>query len=142
MEFDQLAPERCAERIIEVRERLIQQQDARLPGHRPAQRHALAFASREPGGPSIQQPAHAQHRGDGMHAPAALSAGDPPGPEPERQVLEDAEVGIERRVLKDHGHVAPVRWDTGHVPPPDPDRPGVGRLQPRDQAQERRLAGA
>ena len=80
MELDQLAPQRCAERIIEVRERLIQQQDARLANHRPAQRHALAFASREPGGPSIQQPAHAQHLGDGMHARCGAQRGRPPGP--------------------------------------------------------------
>ena len=77
MELDQLAPERCAERIIEVRERLIQQQDARLTNHRPAQRHALAFASREPGGPSIEQPSHAQHLGNGMHAPAAPARATP-----------------------------------------------------------------
>ena len=79
MELDQLAPQHHAEWIIEVRKRLIQKQHARFMNDRPAQHLALTFASREPRGPPIHQPADPEHVGDGMHSAAAFSAGDPVG---------------------------------------------------------------
>ena len=45
-------------------------------------------------------------------------------------------------VLEDEADAALLRHDAGHVPIADQDASRVGRLEPRDDAQQRRLAAA
>src|SRR5204862_4602479 len=64
----------------------------------------------------------------------------------EGHVRLDRQVREERVVLEDHPDLPLVWWDkgarAGHLDPADRQRARVGPLEPRDQAQEGRLAAA
>ena len=51
-------------------------------------------------------------------------------------------MGIQRVALEDHGDVALARLELVHAPPADGDLTLGDRLEPRDHAQQRRLAAA
>ena len=57
----------------------------------------------------------------------------------EGHVVADRQMFERRVVLEDEADAAPLRRHTGDVFPVDGDRSGVGLIQPRDRAQERRL---
>ncbi len=140
VELYELSPERCAERVIEIRERLVQEQDGGFSGYRAAQRNPLPLAAGKLGGAAVQQLVDAEYPGHGMDPLAPLAAHDAPGLESKTQVVEDAEVRIKRGVLEDHGHIAAVRGDAAHVMAADQDCTRVWRFEPGDQPQERGLA--
>ncbi len=64
----------------------------------------------------------------------------PSGAEPERQVLEDVQVRIERQVLEDHRDISVAGREPIGPHASDPEAPRIRRLQPGDQPQERALA--
>src|SRR5262249_15363058 len=66
----------------------------------------------------------------------------PPHPEPEGDVLEDAQMPEERVVLEDEADVPFADGRAGHVLVRVEDRARVRALQAHDDAEERRLAAA
>src|SRR5262249_16881974 len=73
---------------------------------------------------------------------ADLRTADAPGAQAEGEVLENAQVRIQGRLLEDHRYVALARGHAVDAPARDPDLAIRRRLQPRHQPQERALAGA
>src|SRR5262249_52366597 len=141
VELYHLITKRRAERLIETGERLVQEQDPRSPDHRPTECDSLALTPRELRGPAFEHPLDPQQF---PHFGASLTAfgwGPAPGLDRERQVIKHAEMGINGRVLKHHGHISAVGWGSFYIASANPDRPRVGGFQPRDQPQERGLAG-
>ena len=61
--------------------------------------------------------------------------------EAERDVIEDAEMGKEREALKDEADAAPVGLDREQRAAIDQDIAAVGRLEAREDPDQRRLAG-
>ena len=146
---------------IEVRERLVEQEDRRVAHDRPADRDALALAAGEFTRHAVQQ---------GLQPQQVRGAVDPPGDpfglrpvqravgrteqcthaaavrtaalEPEGHVPPHRHVRVEGVVLEDHGDVAVARRDVVHDPPADGHRALADLLEPRDHAQRGALAAA
>ena len=87
-------------------EALVQEQQGRFGGDVPGERHPLGLAAGEhawAGGGELGEPDALQPLGC---PPPCFGAGDMAGPQPERDVFEDAEVGEEQVVLEHHADVA------------------------------------
>jgi hypothetical protein len=124
---------------VEVGQRLVEQERARLAYEGAADRHALALAARQRGGLArheLLKPEHPPHLG---HAAVDLLARRAALAQPERQVLAHGHVRIERIALEDHRDVAVGRVGGGDVLPADGHRARGHLLQARDDAQQRRL---
>ena len=80
MQREQLTAKRGAEGVIQVRERLIQEQDTGFPRHGPAQRDPLALATGKFLWPPVQEPPQTEHFGDFTSAAAALGRDPSPWP--------------------------------------------------------------
>ena len=131
---------------VEIRQRLVQQQDRGLHHQAPGQRHPLLLAAAqlariarvEPG--QVDQLQHARDPG------ANLRARDAPHIQAEGDVVVHALVGPHRVVLEHHPHAAPLgrhhAGRRGERDRADPDGALVGRHEPGDQAEQRRLAAA
>lgn len=95
------------ERRVEVRERLVQQEELRLFDDRPADGDPLPLAARQLRRLSVQLRFDLQHPGGLQHAPADLSLGDAGVAQTKGHVVAHRHVRVERIVLEDHGD-APV----------------------------------
>ena len=129
---------------IEGAERLVEQQHFRLDGERPGQRDALPLAAGQLRRTTVGHEIELDELEQVADAPVDLGAGRPPvaGPDPqaERDVLEHRHV-TEERVMLEHEADAPI----AHVAIRgvlvfEQHRARVGGLQPRNHAQQRRLA--
>ena len=127
---------------VEVRERLVHQEDLRLANDRAAHGDTLALAAGELLRPALEVRRQVEHlRGPGdalvddllVRLAQAQAEGD---------VLGDAQVRIERVVLEDHRDVALLRRHVVDDPAADRDRAAGDVLEPGDHAQRRRLAAA
>ena len=121
---------------VQVRERLVEEEDTRVAHHRASQRHPLPLSPGQLPGTAAEQFGQSQHLRRPPHPLRGLFAADTPHPQPESQILRDRHVRIERVALEDHRHVAVSRRDIVHVPSPDPHLPRVRLLEPRDEAQQ------
>ena len=127
---------------VEVRKRLVHQERLRLPRDRPAHRDALALAAGELRRPPVEQLAEPEQLRHLVHAALDLRLRRAANLQAVAEVLADGHVRVERVRLEDHRDVAVPRLQVGHVAAADRDAP-VGRvLEPRHDAQERRLAAA
>src|SRR5581483_4635231 len=137
---------------VEVRERLVEEEQGRLHHERAREREPLLLPARERGRVPRRELPELHDREHALDALAQLGAARPPPArqhlERERDVLEHVHVRPDRVRLEHHPEPALVRR---HADPPlrgeehaarDRDRPLVGRLEPRDRAQRRRLAAA
>ena len=70
----QLAPGALAQRRVEVRERLVEQQDARLGRERPGERHPLLLAARDLADAPALEAGEVDQRQRLGHPRAALAA--------------------------------------------------------------------
>ena len=141
-EIADLAPGPLPQRGIEIRERLVQQQHARLRRQRPGERHALLLAAGElADAPALE--AGEVHQRERPRDPALqLLPAEPERLETEGDVLADVEMGKERVVLEHHAEPPGHRIGPGHVLAVDQDPAGVGRLESRQQPERRGLAAA
>jgi hypothetical protein len=130
---------------VQVRQRLVAQQQARLAHQRPRQRHALLLSARQ--GMRVAPGQLAQtHLAE--HVPRAFARR--PAPEPvqrQRHVVQRGEVGPQRIVLEHHAELALLGRQPGaasgvHHSAAQAHRAAVQALQPRHQAQQGGLARA
>ncbi len=139
-----LEREPLAQVHVQVGERLVQQQQARLRRERARQRDALLLAARElvrirlrGGG----EPDQREHRID---APRAFAGGQLA--QPERDVARDGEVREERVVLEHHADAALLgrhaNRGAGDDAAAEGDRAALHRLEAGEAAQHRGLAAA
>src|SRR5438876_4141628 len=94
---------------VEVRERLVHQEDGGLPRDRAADGDALPLPTGELFRLALEQLADAEHLGGLIHAPLDLRLGHATQLQTEGDVVIHAHVRVERVVLEDHGDVA-ILW--------------------------------
>jgi hypothetical protein len=133
---------RDAELGVEVRERLVHQEDVGLADDGAGERHALALAARKLGRAAVEEVGQFHHRGRAHDALAVFGFGDAADLQREADVLVDVHVGVERVALEHHRHVAVLRVEVVHPAAVEEDV-ALGRvLQPRDHAHGGGLAAA
>ena len=142
LEVENLAPHIGAQLRIEVRQRLVHQTHRRLRHDRTPERHALLLPARKLPRPARQQMPDPQYFHRAIQPPLPLRLRHAARPQPEYDVLGNVQMRKQRVGLEHHGHPALRRRQRRHVPPADLHRPRTGLLQPRDDAQTRRLAAA
>ncbi len=127
---------------IERAERLVQQQHARLRRERPRQRDALALAARQLRRIAVLQrfePDQPQHLLDPLANQLLRRLAHL---ESIRDVLCNGHVPEQRVVLEDETNFAMARRFVGDVFAVTDHCPRIGDFEPRDDAQQRRLAGS
>ena len=96
---------------VEVRERLVHEEDLRLADDRPSERDALALTARELLRLALQQASQAESLSGFLDAAVDLGLGPLAQLQTEGHVVVDRHVRIERVALEDHGDVAVFRRD-------------------------------
>ena len=134
----QLMARALAQRGIEVGQRLVQRQHARLGGERARQRHALLLASRQLVHLAPLVPGEIYER------QCVRDFGVPLGEfrKAKAHVLTHVQMGKQRVVLKHHAEAAPRRRRRRDILLGDEDATAVRCFESRQQAQHRRLAAA
>ena len=127
---------------VERAERLVEQEHLRAVDDRSRERDALALAARELRRLALAVAAEPDHAERLRRPLAPLALSDLLHHEPVLDVRPHGHVREQRVVLEDRVHGPVVRREPRHVLAGEPDRAFVGRLEARDHAQRRRLAGA
>ena len=127
---------------VEVRERLVEQEHLRIAHDRAAHRDALALPAGQLARLALEQFLDVEDAGRLLHALVDLVLRILLQPQPERHVLVDRHVRIERVVLEHHRHVAVFRRHVVDHVAVDRDLAAGDLFQPGDHAQGRRLAAA
>ena len=127
---------------VEVRQRLVHQEDARLAHDRPAHRDPLPLAAGEGAGLLLQLAGEAEDLRRIGHAALDLALREAPHLEAERHVVVDRHVRIERVVLEDHRDVALLRGQVVDDLVADPDLAVGHLLEAGDHPERGRLAAA
>ena len=116
---------------VEVRQRLVHQEDLRLADQRAAERDALRLAAGELARAALQQRLDVQQPRGFADAAVDLGLGHLAPPQAEGEVVEDRHLRVQRVVLEDHRDVALARGDLVDHPVADRDLPGGDRLEAR-----------
>ena len=127
---------------VEVRQRLVHEEDLRGADDRAAHGHPLALTTGESLRLALEIRLEVEDLGSFLDALAdlgLLDAGDLQG---EAHVVGDRHVRIERVVLEDHRHVAVLGREVGDVPVTDPDLALVDLFETGEHAQGGGLATA
>ena len=136
----QLLPHFCIERA----ERLVEQQHPGFDRERARERDALALTARELRGIAIAEVVELHQLQQVRHLLGNRLGRGPmrarPHAKTERDVLEHRHVTEERVVLKDEADATLSGLPRRRVLAVEQHRTGVGRLEPGDDAQQRRLA--
>ena len=135
-------PHLGAERGVEVRERLVEEEDRGTPHDRAPHRDALALPPGELLREALEEGVEAEHRARFADALVDLARRAPAQLEAEGEVVADGEVRVERVALEDHRHVARARRLARDVTTGELDRSRVRLLEPRHEPEERALAAA
>ena len=125
---------------VEIRKGLVHQECARLAHDCAPHRDTLALAAGQRGGPPLQKLLEAEHRGNLTHAALDLVLRRVPHAQAVGEVLRNGQMRIQRVVLEDHGDVAVARREVRDISVADRDRPARDLFEPRDHAEQRRLA--
>src|ERR1700722_13009219 len=125
---------------VEVRQRLVEQEDPRIAHHRAPDRHALTLAARELTRIAIEEGTHAQHPGNAIHPLFDVRFGHSTRTQTEGNIAEHRHVRIERVVLEHHGHITVARTYVIDDFAADFDVARIGVLEPGDRAQKGALA--
>ena len=131
-----------AQQGVEVGQRLVEQENFRLAGQRPADGDALALAAGQLRRFAVHQLVKLQQRCDFVRAlrlHCLRGAGDR---QRKRDIVAHREMRIERVGLEHHGDAPLGRVQPGDIGAVDEDRALGDLLQPGDHAQHRRLAAA
>ena len=127
---------------VEIRERLVEQEDAGIDHQSTGERHALLLSAgelmRQPLGEAAE-PDQAQSLRD---APVALGAGYVPHLEPETDIGGDRHMREERIALEHHAGVARIGRPPRHVLVSDDDAAACRRNEARDHSECCGLAAA
>ncbi len=137
-----LAAHLVAQLGIEIGQRFVEQEQARIAHDGAADGDALALAAGELARQALQQAGDAQHLGGLAHPCLDLGLRRLARAQAEGDVLEHVHVRVERVVLEHHGDVAIARAHMVHHAPADLDGAFLGFLQPGDGAQQGALAAA
>jgi hypothetical protein len=131
---------------IEVRQRLVQQQHARLDHHGAGQSHALLLPAREFRRIAVGQRAKPHRLQDAGDARLHRRAVDMAQLQAEGDVLRHRHVRPDRIALEDHRHLPPLRRQRhrggGDHRAVHADHAAAGPRETGDHAQRRRLAAA
>ncbi len=127
---------------VEVRERLVEQEDARLAHDRAADGDALALAAGELAGPAVQQMVDAKRRRRLLDARLDLRLRLARETQRVAHVGGHAHMRIERVALEHHGDAALGGLDVVHDLAVDGDRAARHIVDAADQPQQRGLAAA
>jgi hypothetical protein len=142
----QLVAEGAAQRRVERRERLVEEQQGRVDRERPAERHPLALASGELVGQAWLQAVEAEAFDNLGHTSCAL--GPRPVAQAEADVLGNRQVGKQRVALEDVADMPLLGWKVHARSGVEEDAvihddaSGIGPDQAREALQGERLAGA
>ena len=109
LQLDDFGAHLHAQRRVEVGERLVHQEDARLAHDGAAERHALPLAAGQFLRPPLKDAFDAEHLRGLAHAVLDLRLRRLSQAHAEGDVREHVEMGEERVVLEDHRHVAVAR---------------------------------
>ena len=109
VQFLDLGAHLHAELGVEVGERLVEEEDARVANDRAAHGHPLPLAAGELAREAAEERLQAEDVGGATDARQNLVLGDAAEPQRKAHVLRDPHMGIERVVLEDHGDVAFLR---------------------------------
>jgi hypothetical protein len=137
-----LRPRRDAQLGVEVRQRLVHQEDVRPPHDRPTQGHPLALAARERGRAAVEELHQLHHLRRLQHALAVLGGRHPADAERKADVLVDAHVRVESVGLEHHRDVAVLRLEVVDHLVAEPDLAVGDVLEPGDHPHRRGLAAA
>ena len=140
VEAAQPRPQLLADAGVERAEGLVEQEDLRLDGERPRERHPLPLAAGELRGVAVGEAVQLHEREQLVHAGAHLALRTLADGEPERDVLEHRHVLERRVVLEHHADAALLRSHVRGVLAEDLDSALVGLLEAGDHPEERRLA--
>jgi hypothetical protein len=138
----QLGAHLDAQERVERRQRLVEQQHARLGDERARQRHALLLAAGELAGLALGQVAHGDALQQVARALLALGLADAFHLEAEGHVVGGREVREQREALEHHGRAARGGGQVGDVAVVQQDVAAGDRLVARDHAQRGALAAA
>ena len=137
-----LDPHLEAELRVEVRQRLVHQERLRLPDDRARERDPLPLAAGQLARAAVEQLVEPEQLRHLLHLLGAVGLVDLPHAQRVRDVVEHAQVRVERVALEHHRHVAAARRHVGDVALADEDSAGRRRLQASEQPQRGRLAAA
>ena len=142
LELPDLGPHLHADLGVEVRQRLVEEEDVGVEHERSGEGDPLLLAAGELARVARLEPREV-HLGEALlEAPGDRRGVELPEPEPVGDVRPHGHVGPERVVLEDHPDVALVGPEPVHAPLAEPDFAGVRSVEPRGQPKERRLATA
>ena len=127
---------------VEVGQRLVEQEQARLAHDGARQRAALLLAARELAGLAIEQMVDLDLARGFLHRGLDLGRRELGHLQREGDVLVHGHVRVERVALEHHGDVALARVGRCDVPPSIIDPAGGRRIEARQDAQRGALAGA
>src|SRR5581483_3868239 len=127
---------------VECRQRLVEEQHARLDRERAGERDALLHAAGELMRVAVAGVREADELEQVVDALAPVELVPAANPEPELDVLPRGHVREQRVRLEDHPHVALVGGDAGDVLAVDEDAAAVRTVEACDEAQRGRLAAA
>src|SRR5712691_3032908 len=130
---------------VQIGERLVEQQHARLHHEGAGQGHALLLAAREGRGlpPRYSCGVADLHEVKGGHDPESdLGRREALAPETVGDVVEDAHVGPERIVLEDHGRPPRLGRQGGDVVAAEEDAASIDGDEARDGPEQRGLPAA
>lgn len=141
-QLQQLLTQRQACRGVERGYRLVEEDDLRLERERPRQRHALALSAGETGRERTVQAVQPETAQETVRALVRLRAQLRVKAQGVANILAHGHILKEGIVLKHQSHAAPLGRQARDVRAVFQNAPGVGRFQPREDSQERRLAAA
>ena len=128
---------------VEIGERLVHQEDARVAHQRPAERDALLLAARQLARLALEQVRDVEHLGAPPCTFLSISSlRQLPHLQREGEVLEDRLLRIERVVLEHHRDVPVLGIEVVDHAVADEDVAARHRDQPGDEVERRRLAAA
>ena len=142
LDASDLRTQRDAQLGIEVRERLVEEEDAGLDRHRSREGDALLLATGQLRRPSRPQPVEVDQGQRLLDRTLEGIAGSAAEPQPVGDVLEHGEVREQGVGLEDHAHLTLVRRATGDIGSVDEDPSRRRRLETGNHPQRRRLSAA
>ena len=140
LERGDLRPRLDAELRVEIRERLVEQEDLRPADDRAAHRHTLALAARECLRLAVEVLLEVEHLRRLGDAAPDLGLREVCELQGEPDVVGYRHVRVERVALEHHRHVPRLRRQERDVAVADRDRAGVDPLEPRQHPEARGLA--
>jgi hypothetical protein len=140
MELDQLGTELGAHFGVEVGERFVEEEDAGLPDNGAPDGDALLLSTGEIPWHPGEKIFDAENRSGFMDTAGDVIGRQMADPEPESEILRNAEVRVEGVILEDHGDIAFTGWELADVGITNKDAAGGETLKAGDHAQGAGLA--